>query len=511
MSSLTLNTRVPVRTVSGLTLLPRMLTLEIRLLLTQPLTWLVFIALWVSMGIAAYKGIEFVAQNHAAAAQALAEQQSSVATAKAAHATYTQPSDLAIPMWRDATSAYGFLTQFLVAHAEKPPTPLTGIAVGVADIQPSLVRLSFSFSSVFDDVFYDIGSARATRLGAFDLAFVLIYLTPLGLIALAGTRLSGEQDSGILRLIAAQPISPRLVATAKFAAIAIVSTIAIVGGAALALTAIDAVKLSAEWAVVSMWLSFALTLYIVFWIALCAFAASLWRGAVTALALLVVAWTLITVVLPATATLILEAINPAPSRIAYIDQSRQAQTAFYDLGGNTRIPGEWLVRRYPALASRRDELSTTSEVVRYARDDFFRTSLQARREAFAHHAIAMAQSAEHLSLLSPVLVLDNAFQTAAGTDAHRHATFMQAVGEHGQAIWKFFEPRVIAQAANPRAICNGCQARLDFTAYDDIPAFTASTDAKRSLRAARNGCVYLAALCAFVLVATGWHLRQWPS
>ncbi len=122
-----------------------------------------------------------------------------------------------------------------MTHAVKPPLPLGVLALGQSDLYPSHIRIDFN--SIFPDAAYDPGNPHELKLGAFDLTFVLIYLAPLALIALTATRLTGEQDSGILRLIAAQPVAPRIVAAAKYIAIAIVSLVVIVGGAALSLAA----------------------------------------------------------------------------------------------------------------------------------------------------------------------------------------------------------------------------------------------------------------------------------
>lgn len=487
----------------------RLLVLEMRVLLLQPFTWLVFAVLGALIAVAAHNGANFVAQQQAAIAQAQSHEQRMRDIGRAAHEKYAGPTELDIPQWRDPTSAYGYLTQFLVVYAAKSPTPLAALAVGVSDIQPSQVRLAFTFSSVFDDAAYDIGSARAERLGAFDLAFVLVYLLPLGLIALAGTRLSSEHDNGILRMLAAQPVSARLVAFAKFGAVALVSCGAILAETGAALWFAAGIEVG-TWRPVLGWLAVALALYIVAWVALCAWVASLWRGAVAALALLVMIWMGAAVLVPAAVTLLLDGIAPPPSRIAYIETSREAQANFYDHGDVETVPPQWLAHNYPDHAARGAELARMSEIRRLARDDYFRAVLAPQRIAFEQYAVAAAQQLEQLALLSPALMLDTALRVAAGSDATRHAEFMRATGAYRQAIWKFFEPRVVAQAAQPKPVCDGCQARLDFDAYDAVPRFAEPLDATRVLHRMRWTCAYLGLLGALLAIAAGLRLREWP-
>ena len=102
-----------------------------------------------------------------------------------------------------------------MSFARAVPTPLAAFAAGQSDVQPAIMRASFGFSTVFDDTAYEPGSTARLRLGPFDLTFALVYLVPLVVIALAGTRLSSEFDSGILRMIASQPVGPRRVALCR--------------------------------------------------------------------------------------------------------------------------------------------------------------------------------------------------------------------------------------------------------------------------------------------------------
>jgi ABC-2 type transport system permease protein len=148
--------------------------------------------------------------------------------------------------------------------------------------------------------------------------------------------------------------------------------------------------------------------------------------------------------------------------------------------------------------------------LRLARDDYFRDALAPQRIAFEQYAVTVARRLEQFALLSPTLMLDTALRIAAGSDAARHAEFMQATGAHRQAIWKFFEPRIVAQAAQPKAVCEGCQARLDFDAYDELPQFVVPLDAIPALQWTRWTCIYLASLGALLAIAAGLRLRDWP-
>lgn len=488
----------------------RLLAAELRLVLRERLTWAILAALLAALCLAARTGAERTEAARAAVAQATEDGARTVREARDAHARYARPSPITVNYWQDPTDAFGYMTYFMAAHAVKPPTPLGLLAAGQSDVQPAVVRISFGFSTVFDDTAYELGSAARLRLGAFDLAFVLVYLVPLAVIALAGTRLSAEQDAGILRLIAAQPIGPRRVAAAKFGAVGLVALAGVLGGTALALLMAGGTGPLAGWGGVLALLGASLAAYTLFWVAACALAAGLWRGAVAALAVLVLAWAGLTVALPTALGLAVDALAPRPSRIAAIDASRQAQARFYTGETGTRIAAAWLAARVPDAAER-PGLADKPEIKRLARDAFYDAALRETRAALGEHARALADWSGRLALLAPASALALALETAAGTDAARHAAFLAAGTAYRGNLRAFFEPRILAQALDPVPVCAGCPGRLDFDAYDAVPAFAPAP----ALAAARlQAWLSLAALLAGTLALAALahrRLRAWPA
>lgn len=487
----------------------RLLRVELRLLLRERLTWAILAALLAALCLGAKTGAEHVAVAQAAIAEADADAARAVREARAAHDRYAEPGPLKVNYWQDPTDAFGFMHYFLAAYAVKPPTPLAALAVGQSDVQPTLVRVGFGISTVFDDTAYELGSAARLRLGPFDLTFVLVYLVPLAVIALAGARLSGERDAGILRLIAAQPVEPRTVAAAKFGAAALVAIPAVLAGTALALALNGALEGLTGWGMTLALLAAALAAYVAFWTAACALAASLWRGAVQALAFLVLAWACLTVALPAALSLAVDALAPVPSRIEAIDASRRAQDRFYNGDEGPRITAAWLAVRVPEAGDRSD-LLPAPEIKRVARDAFYDVALAEHREAAQTRARLAAGWSRTLATLSPATALTLALETAAGTDAGRHAAFLGAVADYRQRLREFFEPRILAQALRPMPVCEGCQARLDFDAYDAVPAFPTGVPAEAAIEQALVSarCILIGALALAALAYR--RFRAWP-
>jgi len=479
----------------------RLLGLELRETLRQPLTWVVFGALFVALLVGAASGAARVKHERDVLQDLAAERARAISESKAAAHRYASPSELKIDYHRDPTDAFGYMNYFLVAHAVKPPLPLGALAAGQADLYPNYIRIDFN--SIFPDANYDLGSPHELRLGTFDLAFVLIYLLPLAVISLTATRLTGEQDSGILRLIAAQPIRPTTVAAAKYGAIGIVSVVCVVGGASLALALHGQFVASPQLMLVGL----AVFLWVMLWIALAALVATFWRGAIASVISLILIWGAMTVLLPAGAALLLEVIHPAPSRIGYIDASREVMDRFY--GDEPKVHAAWLAR-FPAFGAKSAEMLPSPEVKRFARDDYYRRQLVAQRDLFDSRTNAVLAASDRLRLLSPSMMLDGMLQTVAGSDMTRHVTFIAAADAYSERLRRYFEPLALANAAAPRRSCPECPGRLNFTRYDDVPAFEPALDASAGLRWSLGTSLYLTILVVSISLLARRRLGEWP-
>lgn len=480
---------------------PRLFQLELQQAIRQPLTGLVCVALFISMLLGVAAGTVRVEHERATLSGLVDEQEKSLQEANSAARRYATPSDLKIEYHRDPTDAFGYMNYFLVTHAVKPPLPLGALAVGQADLQPLQIRIDFN--AIFPDAAYDLGNPHELKLGTFDLAFVLIYLVPLGLIALTATRLTGEQDSGILRLIAAQPLPAVTVAAAKYCSIAAIAVSAIVSGAAIALAFHGQLVAAPQLLLVGLMLC----LWVLLWIAFSAWVATLWRGAIGSIITLTLLWGAMTVLLPALASLLVEVAHPPPSRIAYIDSSRRAMDGFY--ADEAQVHAAWLAR-FPEFASLSTKMLKSPEVKRFARDDYYRQSLMPQRLVFDAYARAVLDTSDYLRALSPAMMLDGALQALAGADMRRHADFIAAADAYSEQLRRYFEPLALANAAAPERRCRECPGRLNFTRYDDVPKFAPDVNEAAGLRQSAWTCLYLALLTLALAALARQRLQGWP-
>jgi len=97
------------------------------------------------------------------------------------------------------------------------PGPLTALAVGQSDLLPYYYDVSIRTNESSFLQNGEIENPLNLLVGRFDLAFVVVYLLPLLILALSFNVLSGEREQGTLALTLAQPVSARGVVSAKLA------------------------------------------------------------------------------------------------------------------------------------------------------------------------------------------------------------------------------------------------------------------------------------------------------
>ena len=156
--------------------------------------------------------------------------------------------------------------------ASMEPQSMAFIATGQSDLFTHYVKPKVSGDD-FALNFTEMTSPIQLLFGSFDLAFVIVYLLPLIIIAFSFNVLSSEKESGSLKLLASQPINIRswllkkLIVRYFWVALIVVLTLIAVF-----------LFLGVEWQATASYLPelFALILvYMLFWFAL-AFLVNLW-------------------------------------------------------------------------------------------------------------------------------------------------------------------------------------------------------------------------------------------
>jgi ABC-2 type transport system permease protein len=183
-----------------------------------------------------------------------------------------------------------------------PPGDAAFMAIGLRDVAPHVLRVRALGlqAQLYEGETFNPELALA---GRFDFAFVLIYLAPLFVIALLHDLVSGERQSGRLRMLLAMPGGGRLWRRRVGLRYALVF-------ASLALPLI-AGALAAGLAASSLSIALVVTLaYLAFWCGLSLLVGTRgWRSVANATALMGT-WAVLTLVLPALANVALTRALP---------------------------------------------------------------------------------------------------------------------------------------------------------------------------------------------------------
>ncbi|MYH09836.1 MAG: ABC transporter permease, partial [Gemmatimonadales bacterium] len=200
------------------------------------------------------------------------------------------------------------------------PGPLTALTVGQSDLLPYYYDVNIYTNESSFQQNGEVESPLNLMVGRFDLAFVVIYLLPLLVLALSFNVLSEEREQGTLALTLSQPVSARGVVAAKLAFRALVAV-----GMVLAVSLVGLLVTGGFGAPgrILLWCA-AVVAYALFWFMLAAWVNSLRRSSAWNATVLVGAWLVLVVVLPAGINIAAGLLHPLPSRVQMITAQREA-------------------------------------------------------------------------------------------------------------------------------------------------------------------------------------------
>ncbi|WP_027075589.1 DUF3526 domain-containing protein [Maribacter antarcticus] len=203
--------------------------------------------------------------------------------------------------------------------ASKPPSELSFLATGQSDMFTHFVKPTVRGDDLALN-FSEMTSPVQLLFGSFDLAFVIIFLLPLLIIAFSYDVLSSERESGSLRLLAAQPILLYKWLMQKLA-LRFFWLAAITTATVLLVFLANQVPVSNNFSAILSFLGISLT-YVLFWFAL-AFAVNLWAesSAKNAVALLGL-WVVFVLLIPSILNQLGSTLYPIPSRALMVNEMR---------------------------------------------------------------------------------------------------------------------------------------------------------------------------------------------
>ena len=359
------------------------------------------------------------------------------------------------------------------------PGPLTALAVGQSDLLPYYYDVNIYTNESSFQQNGEVENPLNLMVGRFALAFLVVYLLPLLVLALSFNVLSEEREQGTLGLTLSQPVSAREVVAAKLAFRGL-----LVVGMVLAVSLVGVLvsgSLGSPGPVL-LWCA-AVVAYALFWFALAAWVNGLRRSSAWNATVLVGAWLVLVVVLPAAINIAAGLLHPLPSRVEMITAQREASNDA--VNQRSELLARYL-EDHPEMA----EGVVTDEpglgALAWVATDAVNRRLE---EVTAEHDARRAEQivlVRRYRFLSPALLAQEVLIDAAGTGDARFAHFQSQVRAFAERWRQFFVPAILADR------------RMTASVLPDVPKFTLADE--QPGEAARRAAAPLAVLGGLVLL-----------
>jgi ABC-2 type transport system permease protein len=466
---------------------------EWRSLTADASLWVVVAMFAVAIGYGAFNGVRWVDFQQQAIAEAQQEEterfqkhEGEIARINRENATVSPFADPRNPdaVGRSLGARYALL----------PPAPLSPLAVGQSDLLPYYFKMTTDAKETVLAA-TELENPHRLLAGRFDLAFVLIYLYPLLILALTYNLLSSEKEQGTLVLALSQPVSLQSLATGKIAVRFAVFVVAVVAMSLVAMT-VAGVDLGAGGVLprLVLWLG-AVMLYGLFWFALAAAVASFGKPSATNAMVLAALWLLLVVMVPSVLSMITTTLYPVPSRVEMIQAMRVASD-------EANAEGSKLLAQYyedhPELASGDEQQAMTDfNLVRVAVNSEVGRRVRPVLDRYTRQLAAQQRIVERARFLSPAILLQDALNDVSGTGVARHREFVSQVEAYHQRWRDYFVPLVFQRA------------RL--ADYSRLPGFSFDEEPLNVISGRVAISVAGISLPAFVVGAVGLtRLRRYP-
>ncbi len=374
-----------------------------------------------------------------------------------------------------------------------PPAPLATLAIGQSDLYPYYFKLNLRSKQAIlaND---EIENPTNLLAGRFDLAFVLVYLFPLVVLALGYNMISAEREQGTLALALSQPVTIRELVTGKIVlrgalllALVVVFTLA---GAML--TGVD-FSLPTVWLRLGLWMAL-MTLYTGFWFGLAVIVNSFGTSSATNALTLAGAWLALVLVAPSVANLVATSAYPVPSRVEMVQAMRVA-------GKEAQSKGSTLLSRYmedhPELVPEGEKPQADFASLTYAVQMEVDHKVQPILDRFDGQVSRQQEFVDHFRFLSPAILAQSAINDLAGTSLGRYQHFSRQVDRFFDSWKSYFLPKVFQRV------------KLSSSDVSGFPEYRYSEEADSDIvgrvAVALTG---LAALTALSLGAGFWRLKK---
>jgi ABC-2 type transport system permease protein len=399
--------------------------------------WAIAILLAATIGYGLYNGMAWASfQNDTLQAIAREEYErlESVKTGIVdAEARHTKPNSFSDP--RSATALGRTMG---LRYASMPPGPLAAFAIGQSDLYPYYFKVSTSSKQTFlnnDEIEHPVHLMS----GRFDLAFVILYLYPLIILALSYNVISAEKEAGTLALTLSQPIALYKLVAGKIG-LRFLFVLAIAAGLSIAGMIGGGARFATEGTGVRLLLWFGVVaLYGAFWFALAAMVNAFGASSATNAIALSGLWLAFVLLIPSLLNVGVKSLHPVPSRVELIQAMREAS-------GEASAKGSQLLSKYfedhPELAGEKTNTADFGVVTLVTQEEIDRR-IQPVLNRFDEQLEQQQAMVDRYRFLSPAVIAQATLFDIAGTSAHRYKHFVRLSDDFHRTWRSYFAPLIV--------------------------------------------------------------------
>lgn len=475
-------------------MLTRIMRHDWRLLAAERTLWAVSLLLALTIGYGVLNGASWVAFQERTLRAALAEEQERLTGIKTgiadADAGRTSP-----PSWLDPRSSYAVGYRLGTRYATMPPAPLAPLAIGQSDLLPYYFKVTMSSRQSFLSA-DEIENPVHLLAGRFDLAFVILYLYPLVILALGYNLIAAEKEDGTLAMTLSQPVSLGTLALGKIGT-RFLFVLALAAGLSLAGALLAGADLAAPGALVrlGLWM-LVVAAYGAFWFALAVLVNAFGGSSATNAVTLAGVWLGLVLLVPSLVNVAAKAVHPVPSRVDMIQSMRVASQEV--TARRATVMARYL-EDHPELAGADGKAQNEFGVRAVATQQELDRRMEPVQEHFNEQIERQQALVDGYRFLSPAIVAQSALYDLAGTSAFRYRHFVGQVTEYHQAWQRHFQPLTLRNA------------RFTPGGVDGLPRFAFREEPLEAV--VRRAATGLAGLLVPTLLIGLWaaqRLRRYP-
>lgn len=304
-----------------------------------------------------------------------------------------------------------------------PPTGLAALSVGQSDIQLNYLPVSLATTL---DVTKNLELENPVNLaaGSFDIAFVVIFLLPIFILAMSYDLLSSEKERGTLAMILAHPISIReLMASKIISRAAVMLAVVFSFGIIALLTVGTGLDTADTWIRFGLWIV-ATLLYSAFWFAMAVLVNVYGKNSASNGTVLAGIWLILVVIVPQLVSMLATTIYPTPSRMELTIAAREAQT---EAEKNFMSKLDEYYYDHLEIIPEGDEKAMDFLTLAQANNNSIEKAIRPLYDEFQDQLNKQEALVQRFQYLSPAIMMQLALNEVSGTSADRYEHFLNQV------------------------------------------------------------------------------------